>query len=133
MPGKTLDELENVVWGPPKFNSHLVITCHRLRTKPIDEFTPGDLRIMIGQKIGLPHLMPRALLVLENEPLAEGDYYPGDLLANVIECDEWLHTQPDFLRRALAVAERALADLGGEESVLQIRLERFLNKHRTPT
>ena len=84
MPGKTLDELENVVWGPPPFDSHLVITCCRLRTKPIDEFTVEDLRIMIGQKISLQHLIPLAVSVVESEPLAQGSYFPGDLLANVL-------------------------------------------------
>jgi hypothetical protein len=44
MPGKTLDELEGVVWGEPTFDSYLVTTCHRLRTKPVDEFSVEDLR-----------------------------------------------------------------------------------------
>ena len=60
MAGKTLDELEGVAWGEPTFDSYLVTTCHRLRTKPVDEFSVEDLRIMIGQQIGLPHLVPLA-------------------------------------------------------------------------
>jgi hypothetical protein len=31
-------EMEGDVWGPPEHHSHLVITCHRLRSKPIGEF-----------------------------------------------------------------------------------------------
>lgn len=46
MPSKSLDQLEGVVWGEPSFDSHVVTTCHRLRTKPIDEFGVEDLRIM---------------------------------------------------------------------------------------
>ncbi len=80
MAGKTLDELEHSVVKEPPFDSYLVTTCYRLRKKPIDEFTVEDLRIMVGQKIGLPHLLPLAIAVLEREPLAEGDFYPGDLL-----------------------------------------------------
>jgi hypothetical protein len=72
MAGKTLDELEHSVVKEPPFDSHLVTTCHRLRKKPIDEFTVEELRIMIGQKIGLQHLLPVATAVLEREPLAEG-------------------------------------------------------------
>jgi hypothetical protein len=71
MLGKTLDELEGVVWGEPTFDSHLVTTCFRLRTKPVDQFTIEDLRIMIRQKIGLHYLIPLAIVELEREPLAE--------------------------------------------------------------
>ncbi|MEU0155495.1 contact-dependent growth inhibition system immunity protein [Micromonospora fulviviridis] len=38
---------------------------------------------MLGQEIGVPTLLPLAVQVLLREPLAEGDYYPGDLLRNV--------------------------------------------------
>ena len=111
MSGKTLDELEGIVWGEPTFDSHLVTTCCRLRTKPIDEFTVEELRIMIGQKIGLDHLMPLAIVALERDPLAEGDHYPGDLLANVVGCGEWLRSHPNLLLRVVAVAKRVA--LGG--------------------
>jgi hypothetical protein len=77
MPGKTLDELEGVVWGEPTFGSYLVTTIHRLRTKPVDEFTVEDLRLMIAQRIGLRHLVPLAVGVLEREPLAGGISTPA--------------------------------------------------------
>jgi hypothetical protein len=38
---------------------------------------------MIGQEIGLPYLILLALEKLEENILAEGDYYPGDLLKSV--------------------------------------------------
>lgn len=70
---KTLDELEEEVWGEPKgeYVSSLVARCHHLRTKPIGEFSPGDLRVMIGQEIGLSFLVPLAIQVLESDPLKE--------------------------------------------------------------
>ena len=126
MAGKTLDELEGVVWGEPTYDSYLVRTCHRLRTKPVDEFTVEDLRIMIGQEIGLPHLVPRAVAVLEREPLAEGDFYPGDLLASVLGAAEWLRSQPDWFGRVLRVAERAVAELGEADSGLRAKFAALL-------
>lgn len=84
---KSLDELEPPAWGPPAFDSYLVTTCHRLRRKPVAEFTTEDLRIMIGQQIGLQWLVPLALEVLKSDPLAHGDYYPGDLLSSVLLVD----------------------------------------------
>jgi hypothetical protein len=89
---QTLDQLEGLEWGPPTYDSSLVKTCHRLRTKPIGEFSVEDLRIMIGQQIGLLFLVPLALEKLAEDALAEGDYYPGDLLTSL------LRTNADFWR-----------------------------------
>jgi hypothetical protein len=81
---KSLEELEGVIWGEPQYSSYLVVTCHHLRKKPLDEFIVEDLRIMIGQNIGLPYLLPLALAHLRENPFASGDYYDGDLLKSVL-------------------------------------------------
>ena len=131
MPGMTLNQLEGVVWGEPTFDSSLVTTCHRLRTKPIDQFSVEDLRIMIGQRIGLPHLVPRAVAALERDPLAEGDFYPGDLLASVTRAVEWLHANPEWLARVIRVTERASTELVKErDRDLRQRLAEFLARVR---
>jgi hypothetical protein len=62
--------------------------CHALRTKPIDELAVEDLRLMIQQQIGLQYLVPIALQNLRENPLAEGDLYPGDLLVAVLRVAE---------------------------------------------
>jgi hypothetical protein len=110
MPGETLEVLEGDVWPPADFHSHLVAMVHQLRKKPLLEFTVEDLRIMIGQRIGLPHLMPLAIGILEQEPLAEGDFYPGDLLYSVVGADSWLTGQPPLASRVVAVVRRVLAE-----------------------
>jgi hypothetical protein len=85
----TLEELENDVWGEPKFDSYLVLTCHALRKKDLDQFTTEDLRILVGQTISMPILLPRAVAVLERDPMAEGDFFPGDLLSALIRRANW--------------------------------------------
>ncbi len=85
---KSLEELERGAWGEPAYDSFLVTTAHRLRRKPLADFTTEDLRIMIGQQIGLPFLIQLAVERLEVEPLAEGDFYPGDLLKAVLGVGE---------------------------------------------
>ena len=105
---KTLTELEANDWGDPTFDSHLVTTVHQLRHKPIGDFTTEDLRITIGQSVGLPYLIPLAIGQLESEPLTEGDFYPGDLLRNVISIDDaFWRSQPDLLARMLPVVASA--------------------------
>jgi hypothetical protein len=88
---RCLDELEGIAWGPAAHESSLVVNAHRLRRVPLRDFTPGDLRLMIGQRIGLRFLLPLAVGHLEIEPLLEATYYPGDLLSSVasVEEDDW--------------------------------------------
>jgi ABC-type nitrate/sulfonate/bicarbonate transport system substrate-binding protein len=69
--------------------------------------------------------------VLEREPLAEGDFYPGDLLAKVIGAVEWLQSNPEWLARVIRVTERAWAELVEEaDRDLRQRLDGFLSRVR---
>lgn len=110
---RSLQELEGDDWGEPDLESHLVQTCHRLRRKRLIELTPEDLRIMIGQGIGLRYLVPLALERLEADPLTEGDFYPGDLLTAVLRVDDSFWTAHlDLVSQTKTIAGRAKASLG---------------------
>jgi hypothetical protein len=109
---RTLTELEEHDWGPPSFESYLVAECHRLRKKRLREFTVEDLRIMIGQNIGLKYLMPIAIPKLATNPLTEGDYFPGDLLCNVLKVEPRYWKQYPTQRQQVAeIASRAIKEL----------------------
>ena len=85
---KTLEELDNDIWTAPAGEfSFLVLTIHRLRKKPLKDFTIEDLRIAIGQNLNLIHLIPIAIKELRQNILAEGDFYEGDLLKSVLTSD----------------------------------------------
>jgi CDI immunity proteins len=86
---RTLNELDPPAWGPPcRDDTNLVRRCHELRQTPLAEFGVEDLRIMIGQQVSLPYLIPLATTILQANALAEGDYYPGDLLHAVLRADK---------------------------------------------
>jgi len=103
---KTLENLEKDFWSKPDYDSHLVTRCYELRKLPLDNFTTEDLRIMIGQEIGLDYLIPLALEVLTIDLFAEGDYFEGDLLKTVLSIDtnfwdnnkEYWHTLNELTR-----------------------------------
>src|SRR6266436_2786608 len=97
-PSKSLQELEGKDWGEPTYDSHLVTECHRLRRIPLREFTGENLRIMIGQQIGLPHLIPLALELLRKDSFTAGDLYGGDLLAAVLRADSHFWVASPALR-----------------------------------
>jgi hypothetical protein len=87
-PEQTLTQIENEDWGEPEWQSYVVTNSHRLRHKPLREFTAEDLRFMLGQQISLPLLMPMALDVLELiDPFAGGDMNQGTLLYNALKVD----------------------------------------------
>ena len=57
---KSLEELEGHDWDEPTYDSGLVTECHRLHRVPLCDFTVENLRITIGQIIGLEYLVPLA-------------------------------------------------------------------------
>ncbi|WP_196255855.1 contact-dependent growth inhibition system immunity protein [Micromonospora sp. WMMC415] len=104
----TIEQLEREVWPDPGPDAtSLVRRCVELRRKPLAEFTVEDLRIMLGQEIGVPALLPRAVQVLLRDPLAEGDYYAGDLLSNVLRLPDsaWSNLRAERKRLASVLAE----------------------------
>lgn len=98
---KSLQELEQQDWGVPTQETYLVKRCHALRHLPLKELTTEDLRILIGQEIGLLFLVPLALEVLERDPLIEGDFYPGDLLKLVAEIPKGFWEVHNEMRHSL--------------------------------
>jgi hypothetical protein len=130
-PNSTIEELEGERWPEPGHDSHLVLECHRLRKLQLRLFTVENLRIMLGQDIGSRYLVPIALEHLEAEPLAEGDFYPGDLLCNVLSLPhKFWSDNPKLRARAAAVAARAIDLTAGERDhgarTLRKAYERFL-------
>lgn len=71
----------------PDFHSHVVRRTNELHKVPLNEFSVEDMRIMIGQNFGLPYLVPLAIAKLRENALAEGDFYPGDLLVAITSID----------------------------------------------
>ncbi|MGH7613005.1 MAG: contact-dependent growth inhibition system immunity protein [Gemmatimonadales bacterium] len=94
----------------------------RLCEIPIRDYRIEDLRLMIGQGIGLRYLVPIALEVLEADPFAEGDYYPGDLLKMVSSVRrEFWRDHPSYRRRAAHVVRRALQGFDQAETIPELR------------
>lgn len=84
----TLDELDPSESGaPPKDAPGVIHRAHELRRKPLDTLTVEELRTLITAEVGLPHVVPLAIRHLQDNPLAEGAYYAGDLLEALLRVD----------------------------------------------
>ncbi|GKX35739.1 MAG: hypothetical protein MnENMB40S_33570 [Rhizobiaceae bacterium MnEN-MB40S] len=102
----SLQQIENEV---PKFasdNVNLSVVCQRLLRKPIDALSVEELRILIGQDIGLEHLLPIAFALLERNPMVSGDLFDGDLLYAVVHCSR--ASAPHNKNRIASLCSRAI-------------------------
>ena len=84
---KSLNQLLGGLMTDTTDSSALATTCLALYKTPLKDFTVENLRVMIGQNIGLEFLIPLAVELLRENPFIEGDYYPGDLLSAVMQVE----------------------------------------------
>lgn len=119
---KNLNELEGIVWRKPEYSSHLVIRCHELRVKKLSDYDIEDLRLMIGQNIGMDYLIPLAIQKLKEDIFAEGDFYEGDLLQNVLctKCEFWIK-HPEYVPEINDIIAEALEKLPNLDTIESIR------------
>jgi len=115
----TLEELEGDIWAAPENTTRLIETCHRLRKEEIEEFSIENFRILLGQGIGIDHLAPLALIILEREPLVSGDFYPGDLLSALVRDQNWAKLEP-WAPRIVVICREVLAALALDPDDIEI-------------
>jgi hypothetical protein len=137
--GRSLQELEDDDWGEPTYPSRLVTECHRLRRVPLRDLAPEDLRLLLGQEIGLAYLVPLALDHRTVDPFTAGQNYPGDLLEMLLLLPtSYWDDYPELRQRAVEIAALATARLRDDDAdigdpiagSIGQRLRRFLNAHR---
>jgi hypothetical protein len=106
--GRSLEEIENDRWGdPPADATRLISTAYALRKRPVGALDAEGLRLLISQQIGQDTLVPLAIDQVERNPLAEGDFYPGDLLDALMRRvpESYWQAHEDQRTRVRAVAE----------------------------
>jgi hypothetical protein len=91
---RTLEELDGENWGEPETApTPMVARCLRLRRTPLHALGPGDLRLLISQKIGLKYTVPKALHSVCENALLQADMYPGDMLCALLQIDQGFWSQ----------------------------------------
>ncbi len=127
----SLTELEQDDWGPAKFDSSLVQSIHRLRNKPLGELSPGDIRMLIGQRVGLRFLVPLAMGVIESDPFIDSSFFPGDLLLYLLNLSDYWSVNHDVRDRMTKIAMLATERIHGEDDFattkqIQEALQKYL-------
>jgi hypothetical protein len=114
----TLEQLENEIWPEPDVHTSLIDTCHRLRKIPIDSLRAGDIRMLLGQRIGVRHLAPRAIEILNADPMLDASFFPGDLLAAVLSADDNRYRGfPKLRNQLVSIVSRASRSISELEEI----------------
>lgn len=103
----SIEELEQDYWSEPTFDSYVVKTCHNAGKKPIKHLSYEEIRLLIGQKIGLSFILPTAIEILKIDPLIDVTYYEGDLLTAILRLniDDWKYNQDELKTFAAILQE----------------------------
>jgi hypothetical protein len=129
---RSLEELDAFPSADLEGDSYLISEVRRLLAVPLRQLRIEDLRLLIGQSVGLKYLVPMALDHVVDHPLAAGDFYPGDLLKNVMDVPETFWNEHPILRERLVLAlRRALERVGKADTVpeLEGELKAGLKRH----
>jgi hypothetical protein len=96
---KTLEQLDGLPTHHTGAGTYVEETMNRLRKKPLKDFTIEEIRLMASQDHHPAIILPMAIEQLKKNILAEGDFYPGDLLQAVLSSDNafWKENKEHWL------------------------------------
>ncbi|WP_298289014.1 contact-dependent growth inhibition system immunity protein [uncultured Lutibacter sp.] len=81
----SIEQLEKDYWKDYDFETDLVKNCYDLRKVPIKNLKPENIRLLIGQNIGVNYILRITFNILEKNPLIDSEFYEGDLLVTLID------------------------------------------------
>jgi hypothetical protein len=122
----TLEQLENDYWKDYNFETNLIKNCHEYRKIKLKDLTVEQIRLLIGQNIGLKYLIPIALDFLDNNILCEGDLYEGGLLSNIlkVENEYWLSNYKSY-KILINLFEKNIDYINNFDTIKSIKEELF--------
>lgn len=130
---KSIQELENSDWGDPENGATpLISECLHLRRVPLKEFQANttDLITMIDQQIGIIYLIPMALEHLRIDPLADRDFYPGNLLCSVLKAPfNYWNTNANFRKEVEQIYQKVLINEKNDEDLSKETIKYLKNSH----
>lgn len=115
---KSIEELEDSYWQDCGLDTYVVRTGQAARKKPLSQLTNEEVRLLIGQRIGLKYVIPLAVSIVSAEPFIEVTFYEGDLLGELLQLSEadW-KDDPEELESFMAVVRENISAIRTREYV----------------
>ncbi|HEV7311796.1 contact-dependent growth inhibition system immunity protein [Sphingopyxis sp.] len=124
-PSKTLEDLTGLHVGDPEAaETPLAAWVIRSWKKPLCELSDDEIGRLVTQRDGFPYILDLVWPKLENDPLFDGGYYPGDVLSSLIRCDlqVWA-TRPNYRAQLALLYQRALGRNAEENDAFRASLD----------
>lgn len=122
---KSVSELEGWSWEsevPDNESSFVIRNYYKLHKVKLKDYSPADIRFMIGQACCLDYLVPMAIEVLKNNIFIETDFYEGALLENVLKIDKnYWKKNPKIKKVLLQLIEQNKSGLAILDTTDEIR------------
>ncbi|HXT18457.1 MAG TPA: contact-dependent growth inhibition system immunity protein [Gemmatimonadaceae bacterium] len=83
-----LSEITPRIAVKPDFDSSTTHRAWSLRDKRVSELSPADLAFCLRQNIAAQQVAERALAMVADQPLLQAEFYPGDVIAALIQAAE---------------------------------------------
>lgn len=107
---RSLEELAGLNAGDPNdAPTDMVEAIIRSWKKPLIQLSAEEIGRLVVQYDGYPFVLDLVWPMLEDDPLFEGGYYPGDVLSNLIQGrPEIWADRPEYKAKLEALYRRAL-------------------------
>lgn len=106
----TLEQLTgHRMLGPEDAPTDMLRSIFGAHKKPLDQLSDWEIRLLISQQDGFPHVLDLVWPRLEENPLLDCGMYPGDILSNLLRADErvW-DDRPEYRARLKSLCDQAL-------------------------
>lgn len=109
-PTKTLEDLTGLRADDPDVaKTPLIEWIIRSWKKPLCDLSDDEIGRLVVQRDGFPYVLDLVWPKLENDPLFDGGYYPGDVLSSLIRCDPQVWAaRPNYQARLDTLYQQAL-------------------------
>ncbi len=128
----SISQIDGWIWAgevPDPKSGGLAREVYDLRNVPIGELSVDQVLFLISQQRACQALVPLAIDWLESDPLKEVEYYPGDLLSNVLSLpSEFWEKNPVLASKMRECARRAIPLIDEEYKIDKVPLFRSVSK-----
>jgi hypothetical protein len=85
---KSIDQLQFTSQRDQASPAGIASRCHQYMEVPIKDLSKEQVRLLLSHDVGTIFLLDKTIRILEEDILADGDFYPGDLLSALLNVNK---------------------------------------------
>ena len=115
---KSIDQLQSIHLSTMAVPAGITSRCMQYLQVPVKDLSKEQVRFLLSHDIGTTFLLHKTIQILEEDILADGDFYPGDLLSALLNVDDvYWRNNPELAGRlySLLNQQRPLIQKAGHK------------------